>query len=187
MKIFKMPKSLHEVFGESQSLIELSITAAFAIIGTWTIYFKLYQPAVQNDTWMLILGFLLIADVLAGCIANFSHGTNHFYAQRSKGRLVFIAIHIHLLVIAWLLSAPFEYALLIWLYTILCALYVNHLKGQPLQLFIAASLMCGGLLLVLCLPIETWFLVTSVFFMIKVMFSFAVDHYQTDRNKSAIM
>lgn len=180
MNYFNMPKSLHEVFGEKQSLVEITCTALFALIASALIYFQLYHPSVQNESWMTVLGFILIADVLAGCIANFSRGTNNFYAQRPKGRILFIAIHIHILAIAWLLSAPFEYAVVIWLYTILSALIVNYLKGKPLQLFIAANLMCSGLLLLLLLPIDTWFLVTSIFFMIKVMFSFAVDHYQND-------
>ncbi|OPX54611.1 hypothetical protein SAMN02745127_02596 [Oceanospirillum multiglobuliferum] len=180
MNNIKMPEALHEVFGETQSVVEIAGTALFATIGTLLIYFQLYRPIAQDSLWMIILGFILIADVLAGCIANFSRGTNQFYATRPKARLVFIAIHLHLLAIAWLLSAPLEYALMIWAYTIVSALIVNTLKGHPLQLFMAASLMCSGLFLLMLLPLPTWFLVTSVFFMIKVMFSFAVDHYQTE-------
>ncbi|EPP5730231.1 hypothetical protein ACUT7I_003641, partial [Vibrio cholerae] len=97
--------------------------------------------------------------------------------ERPKGRLLFIAIHIHILAIAWLLSAPLDYALLIWAYTIISALVVNALKGSHFQLFISASLMCSGLLVLMLFPLSTWFLIVSTFFMIKVMFSFAVDHY----------
>ncbi|MBF4260143.1 hypothetical protein EAY18_28200, partial [Vibrio anguillarum] len=79
--------------------------------------------------------------------------------------------------IAWLLSAPLEYAFLIWAYTIISALVVNALKDNRIQLFISANLMCSGLLLLMFLPLPTWFLITSTFFLIKVMFSFAVDHY----------
>ncbi|AWY01592.1 hypothetical protein A8139_17690 [Marinomonas primoryensis] len=52
--------------------------------------------------------------VLAGCIANFSFGTNEFYSKRPKNRLIFISIHIHILVIAWLLSEPMGAALIVW-------------------------------------------------------------------------
>lgn len=178
MQDINIPKSLHEVFGEKQSILEISATIIFALTGTCLIYFLLYQPAADLETWRVLLGFILIADVLAGCIANFSRGTNNFYAASAKSRLVFIAIHVHLLAIAWLLTAPFDYALLIWFYTIVSALTVNYFKGQPLQTFISASLLCSGLFLVLLVPLPTWFLITSVFFMMKVTFSFAVDHYR---------
>ncbi|KQB05454.1 hypothetical protein CGT94_17210 [Vibrio metoecus] len=177
MKYFLIPKSLHEVFGEKQSLIEIACTAMFALVGSLLIYLQLYRPIAHENIWMIVLGFVLVADVLAGCIANFSQGTNKFYSERPKGRLLFIAIHIHILAIAWLLSAPLDYALLIWAYTIISALVVNALKGSHFQLFISASLMCSGLLVLMLFPLSTWFLIVSTFFMIKVMFSFAVDHY----------
>lgn len=177
MKYIEIPKYLYEVFGEKQSLIEITCTAIFALFGSFLIYFQFYRPIAHENSWLTVLGFILIADVLAGCIANFSRGTNKFYAERSKGRLLFIAIHIHILAIAWLLSAPFEYAFLIWAYTIISALVVNALKDSRIQLFISANLMCSGLLLLMFLPLPTWFLITSTFFLIKVMFSFAVDHY----------
>ncbi|CCQ11557.1 hypothetical protein PALB_24580 [Pseudoalteromonas luteoviolacea B = ATCC 29581] len=81
------------------------------------------------------------------------------------------------LVIAWLLGTPFDHALLIWGYTILSAFVVNALRGNHFQLIIAASLMRSGLFVLLLLPVPMWFLIVSTFFMIKVMFSFAVDHY----------
>lgn len=177
MKEIQIPKALHEVFGERQSLIEIIFTILFAIVGSLLIYFQLFREVANSDTWKVIIGFILIADVLAGCVANFSRGTNQYYADRPQSRLVFIAIHIHLLVIAWLLSAPFTYAIIIWAYTIFAALIVNALKGRPIQLFISATLMCSGLLILMSLPMPIWFMVTCVFFMMKVMFSFAVDHY----------
>ncbi|UTV30826.1 hypothetical protein [Photobacterium atrarenae] len=177
MNNFLVPKALHEVFGEKQSVIEVVFTALFAVVGTSLIYFHFDFPGTAH-TWRTAFGLILIADVLAGCLANFTRGTNQYYAQRPKGRLLFIAIHVHLLVIAWLLSAPMLAACWIWLYTIACALLVNRLFGYSLQVFIAASLLCVGLLLILSLALPGWFLVISIFFMMKVMFSFAVDHYR---------
>ncbi|MEJ2763544.1 hypothetical protein VV869_06135 [Photobacterium sp. MCCC 1A19761] len=166
------------MFGEKQSVIEVVCTALFAVIGTSLIFFRFDFPDPQPTLWRTVLGVVLIADVLAGCVANFTRGTNQYYAQRPKGRLLFIAIHVHLLAIAWLLSAPMLAAFWIWLYTIASALIVNRLLGHPMQVFIAASLLCFGLLLILSLALPGWFLVTSIFFMMKVMFSFAVDHYR---------
>lgn len=177
MKIIKMPQGLHEVFGEQQSAAEIVATLMFALAGSAVMYFGLYQPTHPGVTWMTVPGMLLVADVFAGCVANFTHGTNRFYAGHPKGRLIFILIHVHILAIAWLLGAPFEYALFTWIYTIAAALIINQLQGHKLQTFFGAFLMCIGLLVLIALPIPTWFLLCCVFFMVKVVFSFAVNHY----------
>ncbi|GLX78472.1 hypothetical protein tinsulaeT_18120 [Thalassotalea insulae] len=180
MKNIDMPIGLYEVFGEQQSIAEIIITIVFALIGSALIYFCFYRPSHQEVTWMTILGLILVVDVLAGCIANFTRGTNQFYSERAKNRIIFISIHIHILVIAWLLAAPMEYAVLVWAYTIGSAFLINYLKGHPLQMFFGAFFMCCGLLGLMLMPIEQWFLITSMFFMIKVVFSFAVDHYKKE-------
>lgn len=180
MKYFKTPEFLFEVFGEKQSILEVSCTLVFALFGSWIIY---SVADISLDNWKSIIAFLLIADVLAGCIANFSYGTNEFYAQRSKNRLIFIAIHVHILVIAWLLAEPMDSAVIIWGYTIVSAFIVNALKGKSIQSFIAANLMCYGIFLLIYLSLPLWFLMVSTFFMIKVLFSFAVNHFANQVSK----
>ena len=174
MKYFKTPKFLYEVLGEKQSILEVSCTIIFALIGSWIIY---SLADIEFDSWQTVVAYILIADVLAGCIANFSFGTNEFYSKRPKNRLVFISIHIHILVIAWLLSEPMNTALIVWGFTIISAFLVNALKGKSIQGFIAANLMCYGVLLLIYLSLPVWFLTVSMFFMIKVLFSFSVDHF----------
>lgn len=174
MKHLKMPEFLFDVFGEKQSLLEVLCTLVFALLGTTIIFLMADIEAVD---WKVVAAYVLIADVLAGCIANFSLGTNQFYAQRPKNRLIFIAIHIHILLVAWLMSEPMDSALIIWGFTVLAAFLVNALNGKSMQKFIAANLMCYGLFLLVYLPLPAWFLMVSLFFMIKVMFSFSVDHF----------
>ncbi len=174
MKYFKTPEFLHEVLGEKQSILEVSCTIFFALFGSWIIY---SLANFELRSWQTVLAYILIADVLAGCIANFSFGTNEFYSKRSKNRLIFISIHIHILAIAWLLSQPMDTALIVWGFTIASAFLVNALKGKSIQGFIAANLMCYGILLLIYLSLPVWFLMVSIFFMIKVLFSFSVDHF----------
>jgi len=174
MKYFKTPEFLFEVLGEKQSVLEVTCTIIFALLGSAVIY---SVADISLGTWQSVVAFILIADVLAGCIANFSFGTNEFYSTRPKNRIVFISIHIHLLAIAWLLSEPMVTALIVWGFTIASAFLVNALKGKSFQGFIAANLMCYGILLIIYLSLPTWFLMVSLFFMIKVLFSFSVDHF----------
>jgi len=174
MTYFKTPEFLHEVLGEKQSILEVSCTIIFTLVGSWIIY---SLADIKLGNWQTVIAYILIADVLAGCIANFSFGTNEFYANRPKNRLVFIAIHIHILVIAWLLSEPMDTVFIVWGFTIASAFLVNALKGKCIQGFIAANLMCYGILLLIYLSFPVWFLMVNMFFMIKVIFSFSVDHF----------
>ena len=174
MKYFKIPEFLFEVFGEKQSVLEVCCTIVFALFGSCIVY---SVADISLDNFKSIIAFLLITDVLAGCIANFSYGTNEFYSQRPKYRLIFITIHVHIIAIAWLLSEPIDSAIIIWFYTIVSAFIVNALKGKSIQIFVAANLMCYGIFLLLYLSLSLWFLMVSLFFMVKVLFSFAVDHF----------
>lgn len=182
MNYFKIPEFLFDVLGEKQSIFEVSCTILFALIGSGIVY---YVADFHLDNWKSIIAFILITDVLAGCIANFSLGTNDFYAHRPKNRLIFIAIHVHILAIAWLLSEPMSNAFIIWGYTIVSASVVNSLNRKPIQMFVAANLMCYGIFLLLSLSLQVWFLMVSMFFMIKVLFSFAVDHF-THINRASL-
>lgn len=180
LRTIPMPKFLHEVFGEQQSITEILIILGFAIIGSLFIYINFLQSNADIVTWRLALAFILIADILAGCLANFTRGTNGFYARRPNNRLIFIAIHVHILVVAWLMQIDMPSAILIWAITIASALFINKLIKHALQLIIAAALLAVSILVLLQLSQPTWFIAVSLFFMIKVMFSFSVDHYRVN-------
>ncbi len=182
MKYFKTPTFLFDVFGEKQTVLEVSCTVLFALLGSWMIY---SVADIRLDSWKAVVAYLLIADILAGCIANFSVGTNAFYSKRPKNRLIFIAIHVHIIVVAWLLSEPIANALIVWGYTIMSAFLVNWLNGKVTQRFIAANLMCYGIFLLIYLSLPMWFLMVSVFFMIKVVFSFSVNHFHAQNTETS--
>jgi hypothetical protein len=63
MKYFKTPEFLFEVFGEQQSILEISCTIVFALFGSWIVY---SVAGISLDNWKSIIAFLLIADILAG-------------------------------------------------------------------------------------------------------------------------
>ena len=175
VKYFEVPKCFHEVFGEQQTRLEVFLTVLFACIATIVTFFL---SGLSLNHWQVIAAFLIVFDVYAGCIANFSQGTNQFYAQRYKSRLIFIAIHFHNVIIALLLDMYVQESLLIWGYTIVSACIVNFLKRNRLQTFIAANLFCFGILVLLSLSMPNWLVLISLFFMFKVIVSFAVDHHK---------
>jgi hypothetical protein len=174
----RIPPFLHDVFGKSQTLREILITLLFGI-GLATILFWGFPDMWRHlPLWRSAIAYLLIVDIFAGCIANFTYSTNNHYAARDKERLVFIAIHLHILVVAWLLEMNLGYALIVWGYTIIGAFIVNRLKGSQFQLFAGGVLLSIGIaVIVLTADVPKYFLVISLLFMVKVLFSFAIDHY----------
>jgi len=174
----RIPSYLHDVFGESQTVGELLAIVLVGLGGAAALF--LASPAITQgqSSWRSAIAFLLVADILAGCVANFTRSTNNYYAARGKQRLVFIAIHVHLLIVAWLLGLGFWGALVVWGYTIAGALVVNALNASQFQVFVAGALLVLGIALtVLGMDAPKYFLVISLLFMVKVLFAFAVDHY----------
>lgn len=181
MKDIEMPKALHEVFGERQSWLSVCLILAGGLAGA-AVFSGLYlaERAGQPIPGLLGLlpGMLLVFDVAAGSIANFSRGTSDFYAARPRHRLVFIAIHAHLPVIGWLLGLSLPPLLLVWLYTLAAAGLVNWLAGRPDQTFCAGALLALGLMLVMALPLDgAAARLIAALFLLKVQYAFAVDHY----------
>lgn len=128
--------------------------------------------------WRSALALLLIFDIFSGCIANFTISTSNFYAARKTNRTVFIAIHVHIIIIALLLNADIGYAVGIWAYTIAGTFIVNALIGKPSQRFVGGLLLSIGIGCTFLLSnIQPYMLTVGTMFMLKVLFSFAVDHY----------
>jgi hypothetical protein len=173
----RIPSFLRDIFGESQTISEL-LAILFFGVGLATFLFFAFPEMTQGlPFWRSAIAFLLVMDIFAGCIANFTRSTNNYYAARSRERLVFIAIHVHLLVVAWLLRADLWHAGIVWGYTIGGALLVNAFKGSQFQLFVAGVLLVIGITIaVLGVEGPEYFLVISLLFMVKLLFGFAVDH-----------
>jgi len=174
----RMPSYLHDVFGESQTIGEILAIVIFGV-GFTTLLFFAFPEMTQNlPLWRSVIAYLFIADIFAGCIANFTRSTNNYYAARDKQRLVFIAIHAHILIVAWLLGTGLWNSVIVWGYTIASAFIVNALKGNQFQTFVAGILLALGIsIIVLSVDTPKYFLVISLLFMVKVLFAFAIDHY----------
>lgn len=183
MKTFKTPKILHDVLGERQSAFEIILILIASIGIGLALYFTNPEIFARVNVLRSIIAALLIIDIFAGCIANFTIGTNNYYATKSINRIIFIAIHVHLLVIMWMLKEPITPYYIIWAYTIVGAFFVNYIKQTKYQPLISGTLLTIGLSVTPLLPtISSWGISVAAAFMIKVLYSFAVDHYSKDKD-----
>jgi hypothetical protein len=178
MQRFAVPGFLHEAFGETQTWIEFLATIAFGIGGAVVLVWLHPQPFGDVPLWRSAFAIVLIFDIFAGCVANFTRGTNDYYGARPGARWVFIAIHVHLPAVALLLGMDLGFAMAVWAYTIAAAAIVNALRGTAVQPFVGALLLASGLLLApQILSTSLPMLVIAQLFMVKVLYAFAVDHY----------
>ncbi|UHA74663.1 hypothetical protein [Paenibacillus sp. 481] len=178
MKQLRIPLFLHDVFGEKQSMASILSILLFGGLLTTALYVLFPALTDQLPLWRTALALLLIFDIFSGCIANFTASTSNFYAARKTNRIVFIAIHAHIILVALLLDTHIWYSIGVWAYTIAGALIVNALLGKRSQLHVAGLLLSVGLGGMPLLPnIQPYMLTIFLLFMLKVLFSFAVDHY----------
>ncbi|MGO4180695.1 hypothetical protein AB4Z45_19080 [Paenibacillus sp. MCAF9] len=185
MRQIPIPSFLHDVLGEKQSIRSILTILLFGGMLTAALYWISPEMTKNFPVWRSVLALLLIFDIFSGCIANFTASTSNFYAVRKTNRIVFISIHFHIVIVALLLNADIWYSVGVWAYTIIGAFIVNALIGKQSQRFVAGLLLSIGLGSVPLLPeITPYMLITSLLFMLKVLFSFAVDHYgEADRSK----
>jgi hypothetical protein len=166
---FAVPPAFHEVMGQRQTVG--GVVAVIAAVGAFSL---LWGDAILPDgTWQNWLAFLIALDIVAGAVANFTRGTNDFYAERPISRWVFIAVHIHLPVIGWALGWDMASVLAVWLGTVACASLVNVTGNRPV---IGGLCLALGLMLLPKLGMDGLQLCLSALFFLKVTYSFAVDH-----------
>lgn len=179
-----MPSAFHEVLGHQQKVWHLGLIVSISLLALlwWWPWLERLEPVAL---WRQLLATALFLDVVAGAIANLTPGTNRFYAERPPWRWGFIAIHWHIVILAWLLGQPLLPFVLLTLYTLAVASLVNVLYQHSEQRLVAGTGLCLGLALVPLLSLPAWAQVLGLVFLFKVAFSFAVDHYRQPREVTA--
>lgn len=186
-RIVRIPPAFHEVFGRTQTpaqlvlvtLAAVGLGAAICVAGAGTL--------AGAPAWRGVLAALLIVDIAAGCVANFTAGTDDHYAEHPRRRWIFIAVHWHLLAVGVLLEVSVIPLLVVTIYTLLSASAVNLLHRHPLQIAVGGTLMAAGIVgVVLWMPATTpiFLVATSALFIVKVVFAFAVTHHSASASAS---
>lgn len=179
MKMVEIPKFFHEIFGKRSTVLELALTLSACIGISALILLYTYSEWIRLGLWRGIGMILLALDINGGVIANFTRSTNDYYKSKPKGRILFLLIHVQPIILAVLFGDYFIPCMIIWAYTIASAFVVNSLMQHPAQKSIAAVFTAVGMCILILFfsSLPRLLLITLMFFLWKVAFSFAVDHY----------
>ncbi len=180
------PVWLHDVLGERAVVSEVAGILAFAAASTWVLLPHL-AAAEGLPGWRWLLAALLVADIAAGCLANFTASTNDFYAARPRNRWLFIAVHVHPMLLAATLGAPLGLASISWLATVAGALVVNGLAGHPRQRFVAAFCLASTWVGLALVRGPSAVLAVEALFVLKVVYAFAVDHGVASHDREGLV
>ena len=173
MRTLRIPALLHDVFGERQSPASLALillSMPLAVLAVW--------PALSAlELWRALLAALLVADIAAGAVANVTRGTNDHYAASARRRTIFLAVHVHLPVVALLMRLPLIPALVAWALTIIAGTIIVLPPLSAVQRPASATAVIAILsITTLFSDTTTALLFVTALFAIKVVLSFAVDH-----------
>lgn len=173
-----IPPLLHDVLGTRQRVGVLVLIPAFGLAVVAVLAVAGPHLFVGLPLWRGIAAALLILDIAAGAIANFTPATNGFYAARPMNRRIFIAIHVHVIAIALLLGRDPVPAILLWAYAIAGASGVNALAGNRLQPLAGGLVLAAGLAgTALWAGDDPAMLAVMQLFLLKLVYAFAVDHF----------
>lgn len=168
------PAPLRELLGETFEPLEVMAMLGFGVVLSTVVLAATDLTALPG--WRCALAAVLIGDIAAGCLSNFTTSTNGFYAARPRLRWVFIAAHGHLFAVAWALGWPMAPAVVVWAWTISSASLVNVLAGRASQRFVAGGLFAVSLVAPLLWTIPAPMQVVAGLFTLKVAYAFAVRH-----------
>ena len=182
--MIKVPKFFHDILGEETRGYAIGLITLTTALIMGYLMVEEGELFVASGTIAGVIGFILLADIIAGTVANFTKGTNNFYAKRALNRWIFIAIHVQPVIISWLLGFNMTHAIIVWLFTILAAVIVNLMMGKSYQREVAGTFMALGIFLsvVLYMGVSMVALTMGIFFSIKVIYSFAVDHEREEQD-----
>ncbi len=179
MKKLKVPKIFHELHGEETNIAELLLIYGIALAAPAILYYTTRTGLPELPRWRTFLLFIMVADLAGGIIANLTYGTTAFYEKKQWRKVVFILLHVAHPAIIWLLTKT---QLPFLIYTAGITLFFSFVTAfafrQPRQQFAGFIFLCSAVAFSFILFGTTpFFRVVSILYMLKLIYSFSVDHY----------
>lgn len=177
IRMIKIPKFFHEILGEYQNKSDLRLIILFVLFSGIGIAFIFQEDWRTLSYFRQLILLLLFLDISGGVLSNLTLGTSNFYENRPKARIVFIAIHIQPLLIAWTLGSAIYLAITLWIYTLISALISNHLKCRSYHRVLCGFFTAIGICIAASEP-EMLPRILYLYYVVKVLYNFSVNPIQ---------
>jgi hypothetical protein len=181
-KKIQVHKFFTELFGRETTTFDLLavIICSFSFAGLtlmikWNSDFSVLNKAILT---------ILSLDIAGGVLANFTTGTNKYYAESLRKRYLFVFFHLlQPSILIWIFPSELLAILGVSLFTLTSSIFVLNIKKQYNQRIIAVTLLLFSFFLSTLLnysdPLTRMIM---QLFSIKLILAFSVNWASTDKN-----
>jgi membrane glycosyltransferase len=172
---FKIHRLLRALFGlETTRLDLLAIVISALSFAALTLILNSNSDALDTKTIVLII---LALDIGGGAVANFTTGTNNYYAESFQKRYLFVVFHLlQPSILIWIFPSELLAILGVSLFTLTSSIIVLNIKKQYNQRIVAITLLLLSLILSTLLSYTDQLIqIIMHFFSLKLILAFSVN------------
>ncbi len=141
-----------------------------AIIG-----FKNYPELSSMPIWKPILFLVMVLDIIAGAIANFTKSSQDYYKNNTKKRIIFLFMHFLHIGFLILAVGHLWYSLSVLIFTLIGAFIVNFTESLKQQEINASAVVCLGIILFyVVFPAPQILMWLPAILLVKLVFGFSI-------------
>lgn len=182
-KVISVQKHFHQLFGRQTTLFDILI-----IVGCSIAFASLSLGWIWNtDLSVLkkIIHTILALDIGGGVVANFTEGTNNYYAESLNRKYFFIFFHLlQPFLLVWIYPADLYAVAAVSLFTLIASMIILHVKTHHRQRVIALSLLTLCMMLTILIDFSgALVFLTMLFYAIKLILAFSVNWISDSSNK----
>jgi len=180
-KKIQVHKFLGEIFGRETTTFDLlAITIGSVSFALLTLFVKWNADITIIKKIILII---LALDIAGGVVANFTRGTNNYYAESLQKRYLFVLFHLlQPSILIWIFPNESLAVLGVSIFTLINSIIVLNVKKHYNQRIIAVTLLLFSLILsTLFNYTEPLTKMIMQLFSIKLILAFSVNWASTDK------
>ena len=148
--------------------------------------YKYFCPNTDISNFKLVILTILALDIGGGVVANFTTGTNNYYAESLRKRYLFVLFHLlQPSILIWIFPSELIAILGVSLFTLTSSIIVLNIKKQYNQRIVAITLLFFSLILSTLLnysdPLTKMIM---QLFAVKLILAFSVNWTPSDRDET---
>ena len=183
---FKVHRLFHELFGRETTTFDLLaiVISSFSVAGLtlalkWNANISIFK---------LIMLTILSLDIAGGVVANFTTGTNNYYAESLRKRYFFVLFHLlQPSILIWISPNELQVILGVSIFTLTSSIIVLNIKKHNTQKIVAITLLLLSFMLSVLLNYSDLLLqIVMQLFSIKLILAFSVNWSLIDNDETRI-